>query len=102
MGRQAGRQAGKQAGRQGDQNHFGVDVASNEPILTGRQNSTLAYIVVRGELARFVAFRVEQPGMQYFAAREVFFHFLFFRISVVLVFGSSIPGSFSVKTFGFS
>ena len=36
-------------------------------------------MVVRGELARFVAFRVEQPGMQYFAAREVFFHFLFFQ-----------------------
>jgi len=59
-------------------------------------------IVVRMDLARFVPFRVEQPNMQYFAARAVSFRFLVLRSSTVVVVFSSILGSLSFTTFDFS
>ena len=70
----------------------------------GRQNSSCLYSGVRGELARFVPSRVEQPSAVFCSARGLFsFRFLcFFRLPIVRVVGFAIMGSFSAATFDFS
>ena len=58
----------------------GLDVAQNGHNFNkaAKQTQPVLHIVVRGELARLVLLRIEQPIVQYFAARTVSFRSPFF------------------------